>query len=157
MSHWQPHPLHYHHPQRQRDRWTWETLNKAPRMPYPLPGEIEEGWDIYRILEEIERLRPIIEAARKEWFERRRAETPPEVKAWLAEKALKDRPTDRPPETPGPSKPQQPSGSPSAQHRPLTCLSHLTPEERRARKREQTRLSNQRKRAERRAAGLPYK
>jgi hypothetical protein len=85
MSYWRH--LHYHHPQRQSDRWTWETLNKAPRMPHPLPGEIEEGWDIYRILEEIERLRPIIEAARKEWFERRKAEMPPEVKAWIAEKA----------------------------------------------------------------------
>jgi hypothetical protein len=158
MSHWQPHPLHYWHPQSQEERWFNETLAKAPCMPHPLPAEIEEGWDIYRILEEIERLRPIIEAARKEWFERRRAERPPEVVAWdAARKAAKDRkgkaprPTDRPPETPGPSEPQQPSGSPSAQHRPLT------PAEKHARKLHLTRLSNQRKRAERKALGLPYK
>jgi hypothetical protein len=145
MSYWQPHPLHFWHPQRQRDRWTWETLNKAPRMPYPLPGEIEEGWDIYRILEEIERLRPIIEAARKEWFERRRAEMPPEVKAWIAEKAA---PLQRNSNCVEPAAPRPSRSHPTAS---------LTPEERRARKREQTRLSNQRKRAERKALGLPYK
>jgi hypothetical protein len=148
MSH---HQRHYWHPQRQWDRWFTETLNKAPRMPHPIPGEIEGGWDIWRILEEIERLRPSIEAARKQWFERRRAEMPPEVKAWLAEKALKDRPTDRPSETPRPPKPQQPSGAPATQHRPLT------PAEKHARKLMLTRESNARKRAERKALGLPYK
>jgi hypothetical protein len=114
-------------------------------MPYPLPGEIEEGWDIYRILEEIERLRPIIEAARKEWFERRRAEIPPEVRAWLAEAAkATERVSTRTPTSLGQS--------------PLRAapLSNLTPEEKRQRKLEQTRESNARKRAERRAAGLPY-
>jgi hypothetical protein len=140
------HPLHYWHPQRQWDRWSWETFARAPHMPRPLPGEIEEGWDIYRILEEIERLKPIYEAVRKEWFERRRAETPLEVKAWLAEAAkATERASTHTPASLGQS--------------PLRAapLSNLTPEEKRQRKLEQTRESNARKRAERRAAGLPYK
>ena len=139
MTHWRPHHrLHYHHPQRAFDRWVTDTITKAPRMPYPLPGEIEGGWDIYRILEEIERLKPSIEAARREWFERRRAEVPEELKAWLVAKVKAGN-------APAP-RPFRNGDRPT-----------LTPAEKRARKLQQTRESNARKRAERKAAGLPYK
>jgi hypothetical protein len=112
-------------------------------MPYPLPGEREKGWDIHRILEELERLRPIVEAARKEWFERRRAERPPEVVAWeAARKAARDRRKGKAP---------RPTDRPPAQHQPLT------PAEKHARKLMLTRESNARKRAERKALGLPHK
>jgi hypothetical protein len=130
-------------PQRAYDRWSWETLARAPHMPYPLPGEIEEGWCIYRILEEIERLRPSIEAARKAWFERRRAMMPPEVVAWLAD-------------APERASTKGAQGTESQQPQ-RQRLSHLTPSEKRERKLQQTRESNALKRAERRAAGLPYK
>jgi hypothetical protein len=137
------HSLPYWHPKRVEERWFNETLAKAPVMPHPLPGEIEGGWDIFRILEEVERLRPIIEAARKEWFERRRAERPPSVVEWLAERAAK-------PE-------RAPRVAVSREHNALPLDRPLTPTEKHARKLMLTRESNARKRAERKALGLPHK
>ena len=113
------------------------TLARAPVMPMPLPGEAEARerggpWDIHRILAEIERVRPSVDAARKAWFEARRADMPPLGKAWAeAQRAARE--------------PSESAGRPAKGTR--TSLAHLSPEERRARKLAQTRESNRRIRA----------
>jgi hypothetical protein len=68
--------------ERERDAYFTMVIATAPRMPYPLPGEVVGMTSIREVLAIIERLRPGVEEARKAHFARAREEAPVAVKGW---------------------------------------------------------------------------
>jgi hypothetical protein len=138
VSYWRKH-LHYHHPQRAYDRWLGETFATQPKItyaerqgqPFPHPLEIE-------------------------WLKERRALLPEEAKEWMWVKEAAAAPTERVTTVAQSAATIAPklTATLTPEERHQRKLPHLTAEERRARKNAQTKLSNQRLRAERKAAKL---
>lgn len=127
-------------------RYHFHTLTFAPTFPRPLPGELEaqqagQPWDIYRVLAELDRIRPIEMARTRAWFAHRRADIPVDLKAHFEARAAEFRALE--------AAAAQAASRPPGERKRNTRLAHLTHAEKRLRKLQQTRESNQRKRFER--------
>jgi hypothetical protein len=138
-----PSRLHYHHPQRVHDRWMGETLRNMPVVSYAERHAPGATFPHPREVAYIAERRALLPESVREWMAGKEVAAKAEASVQTSGETEPDRPS-----MPAPTGPRRPPASNPTPAR--------TDEERRQRKLEQTRASNARKRAERKAAGLPH-
>jgi hypothetical protein len=137
--------------ERELERWTWDAITSRPPIPAHIPRD--RPMKIEEIIAAAKRIDPVFAAARAEWEARWVDGMPAHLRDLKARKWEEGRPAAEAQErearnsktTLRPLAHRDPS---TTAHNGRPSIAHLTPEQRRARKLEQTRASNARKREE---------